>query len=100
MDGGHGHEARHRHARGSCGDALAAAATRDEDPLEMLGLDEALTKLEQVDPRKAEVVMLRFFAGLTVDQTAAAMGVAPRTVDNLWRVARAWLHRELDGDQT
>lgn len=81
-------------------EAVADPRCGDDDPLELLALDEALTALEQVDARKAEVVMLRFFAGLTVEQTAAAMGIAPRTVNNLWRVARAWLHRELDGDRT
>ncbi len=80
-------------------ESVADPRAGDDDPLELLALDEALTKLEQVDARKAEVVMLRFFAGMTVEQTASAMGIAPRTVDNLWRVARAWLHRELDGDR-
>jgi RNA polymerase sigma factor (sigma-70 family) len=65
------------------------------DPIEVLAIDEALNKLEQIDPRKAEVVMLRYFAGLTRDETAAALELSPRTVDNEWRLARAWLYREL-----
>jgi len=67
----------------------------DPDPAEVLAIDEALSKLEQTDPRKAEVVMLRYFAGLTGDETAAAMELSPRTVDSEWRFAKAWLHREL-----
>lgn len=89
----------HAPGRAQPAESVADPRAGDDDPLELLALDEALTKLERTDPRKAEIVMLRFFAGLTVDQTAAAMGIAPRTVDSLWRVARAWLHRELDGDQ-
>jgi RNA polymerase sigma factor (TIGR02999 family) len=65
---------------------------------EMLSLDEALTRLEQYDQRKSKVVMLRYFAGLNVDETAAALGVSPATVKNEWAYARAWLHRELNAD--
>ena len=70
----------------------------DEDPAELLALHEALTRLEQRDPRKAEVVSLRYFAGLTIDETAQAMGVSPRTVDSEWRFAKAWLHKELSSE--
>jgi RNA polymerase sigma factor (TIGR02999 family) len=70
----------------------AAAASDDAD---LLALDEALKKLEQDAPRQAEIVMLRYFAGLNVDETAQALDVSPRTVDTDWRLARAWLHREL-----
>ncbi len=72
----------------------------DQDPVEVLAVDEAVDKLEQLDPRKARVVMLRYFAGLTVDETADALDVSPRTVDNEWRLARAWLHRELSKGDT
>ncbi|UCC30411.1 MAG: sigma-70 family RNA polymerase sigma factor [Phycisphaerales bacterium] len=67
----------------------------DQDPAEVLAVDEAVNKLEQIDPRKAEVVLLRYFTGLTVAETAEVLGVSPRTVDNEWRFARAWLRREL-----
>ena len=77
-----------------------ANAVLDQDPAQVLAIDEALTKLEQADPRKAEVVMLRYFAGLSVDETAEALGVAPRTVDSEWRFAKAWLHRELKRGDT
>jgi RNA polymerase sigma factor (sigma-70 family) len=58
-------------------------------------LDEALTRLETIDKRKADVVMLRYFAGLSIEETAAALSVSPATVKNDWTFARAWLHREL-----
>jgi len=67
------------------------------DAADLLAVDEALDRLEQTDPRKAEVVMLRYFAGLSVGETAAAMGLSPRTVDSEWRFARAWLRRALAG---
>jgi RNA polymerase sigma factor (TIGR02999 family) len=75
--------------------------TPERDPAKVLAIDEALQKLEQTDPARAEIVMLRYFAGLSIDETAAALGVSPRTVDTEWRFARAWLHRELSkGDST
>jgi RNA polymerase sigma factor (TIGR02999 family) len=65
------------------------------EPSEVLvALDEALRRLEQVDPRKSKVVECRFFGGLTIEETAAALGVSPRTVKRDWLVAQAWLHRE------
>lgn len=66
-----------------------------EAPGEILALDESLTRLEAADPRAAEVVKLRFFAGLTVKQAAGALGVSPRTVDASWAYARAWLLADL-----
>jgi RNA polymerase sigma factor (TIGR02999 family) len=77
------------------GFSVQQAAVFDQDPAEVLAIDEALAKLEKEDPRKAEVVMLRYFAGLTVDECAEALGLAPRTVKNDWQFARTWLHREL-----
>jgi RNA polymerase sigma factor (TIGR02999 family) len=62
---------------------------------DLLALDEALKRLEEADQRKARVVMLRHFAGLGVEETAAALNVSPATVKNDWAFARAWLHREL-----
>lgn len=63
----------------------------DEPDLELLALDEALRELEQKGPRKAEVVKLRFFAGLTTAQAAAALGVSLSTAENDWAYARSWL---------
>ena len=76
-------------------EGIHAPADGTSDPAEVLAIDEALSKLEREDPRKAEIVMLRYFAGLTGDETAAAMELSPRTVDVEWRFAKAWLHREL-----
>lgn len=70
---------------------LAAAP----EPEQILMLDDALSRLEAEDPQAASVVRLRFFAGLTVDQTAAALGVSPSTVDREWAFARARLHRTM-----
>jgi RNA polymerase sigma factor (TIGR02999 family) len=63
---------------------------------EMLSLDEALTKLAEVRPQAAEVVKLRFFAGLTIDQAAAVIRISPRSARRLWTYARAWLRREIE----
>jgi WD40 repeat protein len=65
---------------------------------DLLALDEALAKLEARDKRKADVVMLRYFAGLSIEETAAALDVSPATVKNEWTFARAWLHREMEQD--
>lgn len=63
---------------------------------EILALDEALCRLEVQEPEAASIVRLRFYAGLSVDQTAKALGMAPRTVDRRWKFARAWLYRAFD----
>ena len=73
-------------------------ATTDATDVDLLDLDTALDKLAQVDPRQSELVELRFFGGLTVDEAAAVVGVAPATVDRDWAMARAWLFRELRGN--
>ena len=73
--------------------AVAAAPARD---VSLLALDEALTKLESIDPSKSRMVALRFFSGLSVEETAEVMGVSPRTIDRQWQTAKAWLHREID----
>ena len=62
---------------------------------DIIAIDEALSQLELSDPRKAQVVTLRYFAGLSVEETAAAMDVSPATVKNEWAFARAWLFRKL-----
>ncbi len=62
---------------------------------ELFAVDEALTKLGQEDADLATVVKLRYFAGMTVPETATALGVSPRTVDRQWACARAWLFREI-----
>jgi RNA polymerase sigma factor (TIGR02999 family) len=67
----------------------------EERAADLIALDEALTRLGQVDPRKARVVELRFFAGMSVDETAQVLGVHPDTVARDWKVAKAFLHSEL-----
>jgi len=64
----------------------------------LLELDEALQRLAQLDPRQSRVVELRFFGGLTVEETAKVMGVSPKTVKRDWAVARAWLYRNIKAD--
>ena len=73
------------------GDELA----RDSDPDEIMSVDAAIRRLEERDGRMARIVRLRFFAGLGVAETAAALGLSDRTVRREWALARAWLHREL-----
>jgi len=68
--------------------------------VDVLDLDEALTCLEAYDPRKCRIVMLRYFAGLTIDETAQALDISVATVKSDWTYARAWLHRELKPDET
>ncbi len=58
-------------------------------------MDEALAKLELENPEAAKVVKLRYFAGLSIDETAEALGVSPRTVDRTWRGAKTWLKMEI-----
>ncbi|HYG63749.1 MAG TPA: sigma-70 family RNA polymerase sigma factor [Thermoanaerobaculia bacterium] len=63
-------------------------------------VDDALRALEEVDPRKAAVVELRFFAGLTIEETAGQLGVSAETVGREWRRAKAWLYRELSRERS
>jgi RNA polymerase sigma factor (TIGR02999 family) len=65
---------------------------------DLLALDEALTKLASTDPQAAQLVQLRYFAGLSIPDAAQALGVSSRTADRLWAFARAWLLREIGGD--
>ena len=73
-------------------DAIDASG---EDPALVLDLDAALTQLSEYDERQARIVELRYFAGLSVDETATLLGVSSRTVKREWTLARAWLHGEL-----
>ena len=69
-------------------------------PLDLIALDRALESLAKLDARKVQVVELRFFAGLTVEETAQVLDVAPDTVARDWRMSRTWLLRELHGGST
>jgi RNA polymerase sigma factor (TIGR02999 family) len=68
-----------------------------QDDAMLPALDEALTRLEQLDPEQARIVELRYFMGMGIDETAAAMKMSPATLKRRWAMARAWLFRELSG---
>src|SRR5690606_22304514 len=91
--------ARHAVKRGGNGHAVtldgAVADARALDPSEVLGVDRALDALARLDPEAARVAELRYFAGLTVEETADVMDLSPATVKRRWTVARAWLYRRL-----
>jgi RNA polymerase sigma factor (TIGR02999 family) len=79
-------------------DEQAIAPERQSEDL--LALDVALGELEQIDRDGAGIVMLRYFAGLSIDDTAQALGTPPATLKRRWRYARAWLRRRLDGQES
>lgn len=94
------------HARRRCADKRGGERIRVElpevtvqapEPVELLALDEALRDLGHLDERKSRVVELRFFGGLSIQETAAVLGIAASTADADWSVARAWLRRRLEG---
>jgi RNA polymerase sigma-70 factor (ECF subfamily) len=74
----------------------AAIDVSDERPVDLVALDDALNTLAVFDIRKSRVVELRFFGGLSVEETAEALQVSPETVKRDWRMAKAWLMKELD----
>lgn len=71
----------------------------DENPAEFLALDEALGRLVETDALKGELVKLRFFAGLTLQQAAVSLGISLSTAERHWAFARAWLYKELQEDK-
>ena len=81
--------------RVSLGDATVAVKGQD---LDVVALDEALERLAQIDEQQSRVVELRFFSGLTVEETAEVLHISTATVKRDWNMAKAWLHRELSGD--
>jgi RNA polymerase sigma factor (TIGR02999 family) len=76
-----------------------AAVMSAESASELVALDEALRELEEVDPQKGRVVELRYFAGLSIEETAEVLGISPTTVRREWRRAKAWLYRALAGGE-
>jgi RNA polymerase sigma factor (TIGR02999 family) len=80
--------------RVSLDEALTVTSDRSHD---LVALDEALEALAEIDPRQSRVVELRFFGGLSVEETAEALEISPRTVIREWNSARAWLYHELSG---
>ncbi len=77
----------------------ACDLTFDADPADIIALDDALDALEKQDARTHSVVMLRYFAGMSVEETAAALDLSARTVKREWQFARAWLHRRVHGEE-
>ncbi|MGQ0732860.1 MAG: sigma-70 family RNA polymerase sigma factor [Acidobacteriota bacterium] len=97
VDHARGHRAR---KRGSgvprlCIEDIEAPGADPDQNLDLIRLDEALQQLATVDERQARIVELRFFGGLSVEETAAAVALSPRTVKREWQMARAWLKRRL-----
>src|SRR5688572_10357638 len=74
----------------------ASAGATPPDSVDVLALDEALTRLAQLDPEQARIVELRYFGGLTIEETAEVAGISPATVKRQWSMARAWLKRALE----
>jgi len=72
-----------------------ALVSSEEKDAELLALDEALDRLEAVDPQQSRVVELRVFSGLSLEETAQAMNISPRTVRREWSMAKAWLHQQI-----
>lgn len=75
----------------------ALLALTDERAVELVALDDALSRLAGMCPRQAEIVEMRYFAGLTVEEAAVALGISPATVKREWDKARAWLHARMRG---
>jgi len=73
-------------------DFMSAEVMADESPDDLIAMDEALTKLSEIDHVKAELVKLRFFAGLNFEQAAELLGISPATARRYWNYARAWLY--------
>lgn len=82
--------------RVSFGEATVIAKTQD---LDIVALDEALERLSAIDEQQARIVELRFFSGLTVEETAEVLSISPATVKRDWSMAKAWLHREISGNE-
>jgi RNA polymerase sigma factor (TIGR02999 family) len=74
------------------------AGTDRRDAVDLIALDRALTRLANLDPTQARIVELRYFGGLSVEETASALSISPATVKRHWAMARAWLWRALEGE--
>lgn len=70
----------------------------DEKAPDLVALDQALKSLTEIDPRRSQVVELRFFGGLSIEETAEVLKVSPTTVERDWTIAKAWLHKTVTGD--
>jgi RNA polymerase sigma factor (TIGR02999 family) len=93
---------RHRDKRGGDAENLPLeaaefATSASGTTVDLIALDEALTRLATLDERQSRIVELRFFSGMSVEETAEALGISKATVKNEWRTAKAWLFQELNG---
>jgi RNA polymerase sigma factor (TIGR02999 family) len=93
--------ARHRLKRGGVDEDIELndsilIATQSKD-LDLLALDDALRRLAEMDEQQARIVELRYFGGLTIEETSEVMGIAPATIKRDWKMTKAWLYRELGG---
>ncbi len=90
---------RHRAKRGGIGENLpleeAALVVSEERRVDLVALDEALTRLAKFDERQARIVELRYFSGLSIEETAEVLRISPATVKSDWNVAKAWLRHEI-----
>ena len=88
--------------RGAGGENLTlddAHAVMRGRPLDLIALDDALNDLARLDPEQSRIVELRFFGGLSIEETAEVLGISPATVKRHWSIARLWLHREMSRNQ-
>jgi RNA polymerase sigma-70 factor, ECF subfamily len=95
--------ARRSHKRGDGAKAISlddALAVSPKPSTDLVAVDDALNQLAKVDERKSQVVVMRFFGGLSVEETAEVLKVSPETVARDWRLAKAWLMRELSGNKS
>ena len=92
-------KARHREKRGGEDENVpleaVTLAVLDARSIDLEALDEALTQLARMDERQARIVELRYFSGLSIDETAAALRISPATVKSDWKLAKAWLYQEI-----
>lgn len=95
--------ARQSHKRGDGARAISldlALVVTPQPSADLVAVDDALNQLAKVDERKSQVVVLRFFGGLSVEETAEVLEVSPQTVARDWKLAKAWLKRELNGSKS
>jgi RNA polymerase sigma factor (TIGR02999 family) len=96
------HAKSHRRAKRGGGllklDLDQAAGLSEEQAGEVIALDDALEELARIDPRKGKTIELRYFGGLSVEETAEVLGVSPNTVMRDWAMAKAWLYNEIKGE--
>ena len=96
-------KSRCRIKRGSGGEKIPVSDVTlayEDKPLDVIAVDEALARLAEFDPRKSEIVELLYFGGLTLEETAEAVGASIATVQRELKIAKAWLHTQLKGDTT